>query len=102
LYRNTIYDILMIQSFKCRDTEALHQRHRVARWVNIEAAARRKLDQLDAASALRDMASPPGNRLEALSGNRRGQHSIRVNDQFRVCFVWTPQGPKDVEIVDYH
>ncbi len=92
----------MIQSFKCGDTEALHQRHRVARWVNIEAAARRKLDQLDAANELRDMAAPPGNRLEALSGNRAGQHSIRVNDQFRVCFVWTPQGPKDVEIVDYH
>ena len=92
----------MIQSFKCRDTEALHQRRRVAQWVNIEVVARRKLDQLDAASELRDLASPPGNRMEALSGNRKGQHSIRVNDQFRVCFVWTPQGPKDVEIVDYH
>jgi proteic killer suppression protein len=92
----------VIQSFKCPDTEALHQRHRVARWVNIEAAARRKLDQLDAAVELRDLAAPPGNRLESLKGNRRGQHSIRVNDQFRVCFVWTSQGPKDVEIVDYH
>ena len=92
----------MIQSFKCSDTEALHQRRRVARWVNIEAVARRKLDQLDAAGELRDLASPPGNRLEGLSGNRKGRHSIRVNDQFRVCFVWTPQGPKDVEIVDYH
>ena len=70
--------------------------------MNIEAVARRKLDQLGAASVLIDMASPPGNRLEALSGNRKGQHSIRVNDQFRVCFVWTPQDPKDVEIVDYH
>lgn len=92
----------MIQSFKCSDTEALHQRRRVARWVNIEAVARRKLDQLNAASELRDMAAPPNNRLEALSGNRKGEYSIRVNDQFRVCFVWTPQGPKDVEIVDYH
>ena len=101
-YRNTIYTIPMIQSFKCGDTEALLQRRRVARWVNIEAVARRKLDQLGAASVLVDMASPPGNRLEALSGNRKGQHSIRVNDQFRVCFVWTQQGPKDVEIVDYH
>ena len=91
----------MIQSFKSGDTEALHQRRRVARWVSIEAVARRKLDQLDAAGELRDMALPPG-RLEALSGNRKGQHSIRVNDQFRVCFVWTPQGPKDVEIVDDH
>ena len=102
LYRYSIYTIPMIQSFRCSDTEALHQRRRVARWVNIEAVARRKLDQLDAAGELRDMASPPGNRLEALSGNRKGQHSIRVNDQFRVCFVWTLQGPKDVEIVDYH
>jgi proteic killer suppression protein len=101
-YRNAIYNIPVIKSFKCGDTEALHQRRRVARWVNIEAVARRKLDQLDAACELRDMAPPPGNRLEALSGNRKGQHSIRINDQFRVCFVWTPQGPKDVEIVDYH
>ena len=92
----------MIQSFKCGDTEALHQRRRVARWTNIEAVARRKLDQLDAAGELVDLASPPGNRMEALAGKRKGQHSIRVNDQFRVCFVWTPQGPKNVEIVDYH
>ena len=92
----------MIQSFRCGDTEALHQRRRVARWVNIEAVARRKLDQLDAARELRDLASPPGNRLEALSGNRNGQYSIRVNDQWRVCFGWTKQGPKDVEIMDYH
>jgi proteic killer suppression protein len=101
-YRTAIYNTLMIQSFKCSDTGALHQRRRVERWVNIEAVARRKLDQLDAAGELRDMASPPGNRLEALSGNRKRQHSIRINDQFRVCFVWTPQGPKDLEIVDDH
>jgi proteic killer suppression protein len=74
----------------------------VPRWVNIEGVARRKLDQLEAAGELRDLASPPGNRLEALLGNRRGQHSIRINDQFRVCFIWTAHGPKDVEIVDYH
>ena len=92
----------MILSFKCTGTEALQQRRRVARWTNIEAVARRKLDQLAAAGELIDLASPPGNRLEALAGNRKGQHSIRVNDQFRVCFVWTPQGPKNVEIVDYH
>lgn len=92
----------MILSFKDVDARALHQRRRVARFVNVEAAARRKLDQLDAAGELRDLASVPGNRLEALSGNRKDQHSIRVNDQWRVCFVWTPQGPKDVEIVDYH
>lgn len=92
----------MIQSFKCRDTEALFQRLRVARFVNIETIARRKLDQLEAARELRDLASPPGNRLEALRGDRKGQRSIRVNDQWRVCFVWTKEGPTDIEIVDYH
>lgn len=92
----------MIQSFKCSDTEALYQRHRVARFANIQAVARRKLDQLASASELRDLASPPGNRLEALKRDRLGQYSIRINDQWRVCFVWTAQGPKDVEIVDYH
>ena len=93
---------MAILSFQCDDTQLLHQRRRVARFVNIESVARRKLDQLDAATELRDMAAPPGNRLEALNGNRKGQHSIRINDQWRVCFIWTPQGPKDVEIVDYH
>ena len=92
----------MIQSFANNDASALHQRRRVARWANIEAVARRKLDQLDAAGELTDLGSPPGNRLEALSGNRKGQHSIRINDQFRVCFVWTTRGPENVEIVDYH
>ena len=92
----------MIQSFANNDTSALHLRRRVARWVNIEAVARRKLDQLDAAGELTDLGSPPGNRLEALSRNRKGQHSIRINDQFRVCFVWTTSGPENVEIVDYH
>ena len=92
----------MIQSFANNDTSALHLRRRVARWVNIEAVARRKLDQLDAAGELTDLGSPPGNRWEALSGNRKGQHSIRINDQFRVCFVWTTSGPENVEIVDYH
>lgn len=93
---------MAILSFKCKDTQALHQRVKVARFANIESVARRKLDQLDAATQLRDMAAPPGNKLEALQGNRKGQHSIRINDQWRVCFVWTDQGPKDVEIVDYH
>jgi toxin HigB-1 len=92
----------MILSFKDADTRALHQRRRLLRFVNVETVARRKLDQLDAAAELRDLAAPPGNRLEALSGKRKGQHSIRVNDQWRVCFVWTAQGPIDVEIVDYH
>ena len=64
--------------------------------------ALRKLDMLDAAAALIDLASPPGNRLEALQGNRAGQHSIRINDKWRVCFVWTEAGAEDVEITDYH
>lgn len=93
---------MTIQSFKCGDTEALHRRRRVARFVNIESVARRKLAQLDAAATLDFMRVPPGNRLEPLKGNRAGQHSIRINDQWRICFIWTTQGPKDVEIVDYH
>jgi len=64
--------------------------------------ARRKLRYLNAAADLADLRSPPGNRLEALAGDRKGQHSIRINDQFRICFVWTKEGPVDVEIVDYH
>lgn len=64
--------------------------------------ASRKLDQLDSAEALGDLRAPPGNRLESLSGDRRGQHSIRINDRYRICFVWTERGPAEVEIVDYH
>ena len=93
---------MAILSFKCRDTEALHRRRRVARFVNIESVARRKLTQLDAAATLGFMRVPPGNRLEELKGDRTGQHSIRINDQWRICFTWTAQGPRDVEIVDYH
>ena len=92
----------MILVFKCADTQSLFQRNRVKRFVNIESIARRKLDQLHAATTLDFLRVPPGNRLEALSGSRKGQHSIRINDQFRVCFVWTPQGASNVEIVDYH
>ena len=92
----------MILTFKCADTESLFQRQRVRRFVNIESVARRKLSLLNAAMTLDFLRIPPGNRLEALKGNRAGQHSIRINDQFRICFAWTPQGPKDVEIVDYH
>jgi proteic killer suppression protein len=91
-----------ILSFKCADTEGLFKRERLRRFVNIEAVARRKLNALHAALDLRDLASPPGNRLEALKGDRAGQHSVRINDQWRVCFVWTSQGAKDVEIVNYH
>ncbi|MDF1521040.1 MAG: type II toxin-antitoxin system RelE/ParE family toxin [Brevefilum sp.] len=70
--------------------------------VQIWRIAQRKLDQLDSATELNDLAIPPGNRLEALSGDRQGQHSIRINDQFRICFIWTKSGPLEVEIIDYH
>jgi proteic killer suppression protein len=92
----------MIQSFACADTERLFRRVRVARFTSIEAVARRKLDQLNAAATLNFLRVPPGNRLKALKGNLAGQHSIRINDQFRLCFVWAAQGPEHVEIVDYH
>ena len=92
----------MIVSFKDADTEALASGWRVKRFVNFQSAARRKLRQLQIASRLEDLRVPPGNRLEALRGERAGQHSIRVNDQYRVCFRWTMAGAEDVEIVDYH
>ena len=92
----------MIRSFKDAETEALAKGQRVTRFIHIEAVARRKLRQLQIAGSLEDLRIPPGNRLEALHGDRAGQHSIRVNDQYRVCFHWTAAGAKDVEIVDYH
>jgi toxin HigB-1 len=92
----------MIRSFGCSDTGALSKGIRVSRFVNIEAIARRKLRQLDIAAQLSDLRVPPGNRLEPLKGDRAGQHSIRINDQWRVCFRWTEAGAEDVEIVDYH
>jgi proteic killer suppression protein len=96
------YYATMIVSFKDADTEAFAQGRRVRRFVNIEAVARRKLRQLQIAGRLDDLRIPQGNRLEALTGDRRGQYSIRVNDQFRVCFRWSSAGAEDVEIVDYH
>ena len=92
----------MLQTFRCAKTEALFNGRRVARFVNFEAVALRKLQQLHAATALEFLRIPPGNRLEALTGDRQGQHSIRINDQWRVCFVWREGHAHDVEIVDYH
>jgi toxin HigB-1 len=93
---------LVIKSFKCVDTEALSKGTPVRRFATIATVARRKLRQLEIASQLLDLRVPPGNRLEALKSDRAGQHSIRVNDQFRLCFRWTDTGAEDVEIVDYH
>lgn len=92
----------MIRSFRSKETEQLHARQRVKRFRAIERVAQRKLRQLDAAVELRDLNSPPGNRLEALRGDRVGQHSIRINDQWRICFVWRAGDAHQVEIVDYH
>lgn len=93
---------MAIRSFKSSDTEALFARKRVARFVNIEHPALRKLKQLDLARSLDDLRAPPANRLEPLQGDSRGQWSIRVNDPFRVCFRRTGRDAEDVEIVDYH
>jgi toxin HigB-1 len=92
----------MILSFRCADTEALFVTGKSRRFANIKNVAERKLTQLQAAMSLESLKAPPGNRLEALVGDRQGQHSIRINDQWRLCFVWTQEGVRDVEIVDYH
>ncbi len=92
----------MIRSFKDKLTEALCRGSIVPELQNIRAVALRKLDMVAAAAQLLDLQAPPGNRLEALKGDRQGQHSIRVNDQFRICFVWRDGGADQVEIVDYH
>ena len=104
--RYTEYDGQVIRSFRCAETERLHRRLPSRRFRAVERVARRKLRQLDSATELRDLAAPPGNRLEALRGERKGQHSIRINirinDQWRLCFVWRDGNVHDVEIVDYH
>lgn len=92
----------MIKTFKCSDTQALSKGQQVRRFTNVAVVARRKVRQLEIAGRLGDLRVPPGNRLEALKGDRAGQHSIRINDQFRLCFRWTDTGAEDVEIVDYH
>jgi toxin HigB-1 len=92
----------VIKSFRCDDTRTLFETGRARRFASISTVATRKLAMLDAAATLEFLRSPPGNRLEALKGDRKGQYSMRVNDQFRLCFRWTDEGPADVEIVDYH
>ena len=93
----------MIRSFADRETERLHRRYRVPRWSpELQKLARRKLLVLEAAISLDDLKAAPGNRLEKLGGVRRGQWSIRVNDQWRVCFRWADDGLRDVQLVDYH
>jgi len=92
----------MIRSFRCRDTEALFNDHDVSHFRAFERIARRKLLYLHRARRLDDLRVPPGNRLEALKGTRKGQYSIRVNDQYRICFSWKEGNVDDVEIVDYH
>ncbi|TAL56901.1 type II toxin-antitoxin system RelE/ParE family toxin [Pandoraea sp.] len=92
----------MIKSFRCKDTHALFAGRSPKRFRTIEDVAVRRLSALEAAKELRDLRSPPGNRFEALKGDRHGQYSIRINGQWRICFAWTEQGAVDVEIVDYH
>ena len=93
----------VIQSFADADAERVWRRQHVRRFgADLQRIGNRKLLMLDAAETLRDLRVPPGNRLEILRGDRTGQHSIRINDQWRICFIWTPAGPENVEITDYH
>lgn len=92
----------MIRSFRDKDTRAIYEGRRVRRFAAFVAQAERRLDLLDQATSLRDLAGLPSNRLEALAGDRKGQHSIRINDQWRICFEWREDGPYNVEIIDYH
>jgi len=91
----------MIVSYRDKDAERLSRGMRIPRYRAFERRALRKLRQLEIAGNLNDLRIPPGNHLEALSGDREGQYGIRINGQFRICFSWTPMGPQDVEIVDY-
>ena len=93
---------MAIVSFRCQDTQRLFTSGKSRRFASIQSVAERKLAQLDAAQTLDFLRAPPGNRLELLGGDRAGQHSIRINGQWRLCFFWTDEGPACVEIVDYH
>jgi proteic killer suppression protein len=99
-WRNTL--CVMIKSFTCKNTQAVFEGNSPRRFRAIQGVAERKLTQLDAAATLNFLRAPPGNRLEALKGDRKGQHSIRVNDQWRICFRFKNGDVFDVEIVDYH
>ena len=92
----------MIKGFKDKDAEELYNSGHNIKYKAFERIALRKLDMIEAASKLTDLKAPPGNHLELLFGNRKGQHSIRINDQFRICFIWNDAGAYDIEIVDYH
>jgi len=100
--RIAYYIVRMIESFKDKATETLWMTGKSKQFGSFKKVALRKLDMLQAAVKLDDLRSPPANHLEALKADRKGQHSIRINDQFRICFVWTATGPADVEITDYH
>jgi len=93
---------MTIQNFVCSDTENFFNTGSTAKFTAIQRTAERKLAMLDAAKVLQDLRSPPGNKLHALTDDRDGQHAIRINDQYRICFVWTAAGPEKVEITDYH
>ncbi|WP_302223550.1 type II toxin-antitoxin system RelE/ParE family toxin [uncultured Adlercreutzia sp.] len=92
----------MIVNFADKDTESIARGYRVKQFDSFARIAQRKLRQLEIAGSIQDLRIPPGNRLEKLAGNRDGQWSLRINDQFRICFRWTAAGPADVEIVNYH
>jgi toxin HigB-1 len=92
----------VIQSFKDADTAELFEKRKNRQWSKIASVAVRKLDMIHAAALLSDLKVPPGNKLEALARDRKGQHSIRINDQYRICFVWKADGAHEVEITDYH
>jgi len=93
---------MTIKSFKCSETKAIYEGGQSKRFKNFQSVAERKLQMLDNAVEVIDLRSPPGNHFELLHGDREGQHSIRINDKWRLCFVWTELGPEAVEIVDYH